>query len=70
MPTFVQIEGYLGTLVHDLHKIQRKYIWELYLNLNRFSRNLAHIILGLIHYAVQNFVQIERYIGTLVHNLP
>ena len=68
VPNFVQIERYLGTLVHHLHKIGRKYIWELYLNLNRFSRNLTHITLDL--YTIPNFVQIERYIGTLVHHLP
>ena len=29
-----------------------------------------NIILDLIHYAVPNFVQIDRYIGTLVNHLP
>ena len=60
----------IEALVHHLHKIVRKYIWELYLNLNRFSRNLAHIFLDLIQNAVPNFVEIERYLGTLVDQLP
>ena len=69
MQNFVQIERYIGTLVNHLLKIERKYIWEQYLNLDRFSRNLAHIILDLIEYDMLNFVQIERYIGTLVDHL-
>ena len=68
-PNFVQIERYMWTLVHHLHEIGRNYIWELYLNLDRFSRNLADIILGSIQYVMPNFVQIERYIATLVHHL-
>ena len=59
MPNFVQIEGYMGTLVHPLHEIGRNYTWELYLNLDRFSQNLADIILGSIQYVMSNFVQIE-----------
>ena len=51
------------------HEIGRNYIWELYLNLDRFSRKLADINLGLVQYVVPNFVQIEGYIGALVHHL-
>ena len=69
MTNFVQIESYIGTLRHHLHEIGRNYIWELYLNLDRFSPNLADITLGLIQYVMPNFVQIEGYIGTLVHHL-
>ena len=70
VPIFAQIEGYIGTLVHHLSLIGQKYMWELYLNLNRSSRNLTQIILDSIQCPMQNFVQIERYIGTLVHHLP
>ena len=52
-------------LLHHLPKIGRNYIWELYVNLNRFSRNISYIILDLIQYSIPNFVQIERYIGTI-----
>ena len=67
---FLEIEKFAGTLMEHLPKIGRNYIWELYLNLNRFSGNLTHIILDLIHYAMPNFVQIDGYIGNLVHHLP
>ena len=69
MPNFVQIERYIATFVHHLHEIVRNYTWELYRNLDRFSRNLADITLGLIQYDMLNLVQIERYIGTLGHHL-
>ena len=46
-----------------------KIYMELYLNLNRFSRNVTHIILDSIQFPLPNFVKIERYIGTLVHHL-
>ena len=64
-PNFVQIERHIGTLGHHLHEIGRNYIWELYMNLDRFSRNLADIILGSIQYVIPNSVQIGRHIGTL-----
>ena len=67
MRNFVQIEGYIGTLLHHLHKIGRKYIWELYLNLDRFSRNLVDITLGSIQYVLPSFIEIKKYKGTLVN---